>query len=254
MTDQQLVIENFQEKIEIFTHVVKGEYIEKQDFALANTKIPTDTFNILLSKTKHIENMDSIRKNIEKMRDEKYPLSAWINHQYLSDDWQLLMKEYHLHEAERNALMKRKNTMDINMENMHKLAITQVTSREDFHAYKMIFLSLFEGTLEKLALETYFERYEQVNDYEKCQMFIGQVDGVVVSTGLLINTTHSYGIYDVMTREDARGKGYGSEMFQYLLTQTKDKQKPIVLQASDDGKNIYKRFGFEEVGEIIVFE
>lgn len=42
--------------------------------------------------------------------------------------------------------------------------------------------------------------------------------------------------------------------FQYLLTQTKDKQKPIVLQASDDGKNIYKRFSFEEVGEIIVFE
>lgn len=43
-------------------------------------------------------------------------------------------------------------------------------------------------------------------------------------------------------------------MFQYILSQTKDKQKPVVLQASEDGKNIYKRFGFVDVGEIVVYE
>ncbi|MGQ0517949.1 GNAT family N-acetyltransferase, partial [Bacillus sp. D-CC] len=30
--------------------------------------------------------------------------------------------------------------------------------------------------------------------------------------------------------------------------------KPVVLQASDDGKNIYNRFGFMDVGEMVVFE
>ncbi|MNH43816.1 hypothetical protein D3C79_1058100 [compost metagenome] len=57
-----------------------------------------------------------------------------------------------------------------------------------------------------------------------------------------------------MTKDIFRGKGYGSEMFQFLLSQTIDKQKPVVLQASEDGENIYKRFGFKEVGEMIVFE
>lgn len=57
-----------------------------------------------------------------------------------------------------------------------------------------------------------------------------------------------------MTKENFQGKGLGSEMFQFLLNQTNDKEKPVVLQASDDGKNIYKRFGFIDVGEMVVFE
>jgi len=32
-----------------------------------------------------------------------------------------------------------------------------------------------------------------------------------------------------------------------------DKQKPVVLQASEERKNLYKRFGFIEVGEMVVF-
>lgn len=85
-------------------------------------------------------------------------------------------------------------------------------------------------------------------------MFIGRVGEITVSTGLLIDSKESYGIYDVMIKETFRGKGYGSEMFHYLLTQTKDKQKPVVLQASEDGKNIYTRFRFIDVGEMVVFE
>ena len=85
-------------------------------------------------------------------------------------------------------------------------------------------------------------------------MFIGRVGEITVSTGLLIDSKESYGIYDVMIKETFRGKGYGSKMFHYLLTQTKDKQKPVVLQASEDGKNIYKRFRFIDVGEMVVFE
>ncbi|MEG0386629.1 MAG: GNAT family N-acetyltransferase, partial [Solibacillus sp.] len=88
----------------------------------------------------------------------------------------------------------------------------------------------------------------------RIQMFIGRIGEITVSTGLLIDSAESYGIYDVMTKETFRSKGYGSEMFRYLLTQTTDKQKPVVLQASDDGKNIYKRFGFVDIGEMVVFE
>lgn len=100
----------------------------------------------------------------------------------------------------------------------------------------------------------YFNQFSTVHLDSQIQMFIGRIDGITLSTGLLIESEESYGIYDVMTKETARGKGCGSEMFQYLLTQTKDKQKPVVLQASDDGKNIYKHFGFEEIGEMVVFE
>lgn len=151
-------------------------------------------------------------------------------------------------------MMKLENTLHVGDRNTHQLIITPVRNGEEFHAYQEVFLSLFEGTTEKIALAQYFNIFYEEHLSSKAQMFIGRVDEVTVSTGLLIDSSDSYGIYDVMTKERSRRKGYGSEMFHYLLTQTTDKQKPVVLQASDDGQNIYKRCGFSNVGEMVVFE
>lgn len=254
IANQQLVINNLEEKLRIFTHAVSGKLIKEEDFVLANTEIPTDTFNILLPKSAHIKNASNIRSNIENMSLKEYPFSTWIDSRYLNDGWQDLMQEYDLNEAERNVMMKLENTLNVGQRKSHQLKITQVKNIEDIKAYREVFISLFEGSPEKDALEIYFNKFSEVNLSSKIQMFIGCVGEITVSTGLLIDSAESYGIYDVMTKETYRGKGYGSEMFQYLLTQTTDKQKPVVLQASDDGKNIYKRFGFIDIGEMVVFE
>ncbi|MCE4045568.1 GNAT family N-acetyltransferase [Lysinibacillus fusiformis] len=254
IANQQLVINNLEEKLRIFTHAVNGKLIKDEDFVLANTEIPTDTFNILLPKASHIKNAFNIRSSIENMSLKKYPFSTWIDSRYLNADWQDLIQEYNLKEAERNVMMKLENTLNAGQRNSHQLMITRVGNFEELKEYKEVFISLFEGTPEKDALENYFHKFSEVNLGSEIQMFIGRVGEITVSTGLLIDSKESYGIYDVMTKETFRGKGYGSEMFQYLLTQTKDKQKPVVLQASDDGKNIYKRFGFIDVGEMVVFE
>src|SRR5699024_4255423 len=107
---------------------------------------------------------------------------------------------------------------------------------------------------EQDALDNYFNKFSQIKLGPNVQMFVGCIDDMAVITGLLIESKDSYGIYDVMTKETERGKGYGSEMFQFLLSQTKDKQKPVVLQASDKRQNIYKRFEFTNDREILVFE
>lgn len=164
------------------------------------------------------------------------------------------MQEYGLKEAERNAMMKLENTLHVGQRNSQQLMVNPVSNYEEFMEYKEVFMSLFEGTPEKQALEIYFDKFSQVNAGSNFQMFIGRIGEITVCTGLLIESKGSYGIYDVMTKKTYRGKGYGSEMFQFLLNQTKDKQKPVVLQASEDGKNIYKRFGFVDVGEMVVFE
>ncbi|MFJ5766708.1 GNAT family N-acetyltransferase [Lysinibacillus sp. NPDC093210] len=254
ITNQQLVINNLEEKIRIFTHAVNGKFIEEEDFVMANTEVPTDTFNILLPKTSHINNVSNIRNSIENMSLKEYPFSTWIDSSFLNTDWQDLMQEYNLQEAERNVMMKLENTLNVGQRNSHQLMITHVRNLDELNDYKEVFISLFGGTPEKDALENYFNKFSEVNLGSEIRMFIGRVGEITVSTGLLIESKESYGIYDVMTKETFRGKGYGSEMFQYLLTQTRDKQKPVVLQASDDGKNIYKRFGFIDVGEMVVFE
>lgn len=85
--NQQLVINNLEEKIRIFTHAVNGKLIKEEDFVLANTEIPTDTFNVLLPKSSQIKNGVNIRSSIENMSLKEYPFSTWIDSRYLNAGW-----------------------------------------------------------------------------------------------------------------------------------------------------------------------
>ena len=253
-TSQQLVLDNLEEKLKLFTHAVSGQLIKEAGFVIANTEIPTDTFNMLLAKSPTIHNENHIKQGINDFIVKKHPFSTWVDANYLSNDWLQLIKEYDLKKAERNIMMKLDHTLHTGHRISNHLNITQVSNKEELLQYKEVFLSLFVGTPERDALEIYFHKFSQEKLASNARMFIGCIKEMPVATGLLIDSNNSYGIYDVMTKETFRGKGYGSEMFQFLLSQTIDKQKPVVLQASEDGKNIYKRFGFKEVGEMIVFE
>ena len=253
-TNQQLVISNFEEKLKAFAYAVSGELTSEEDFVLANTEIPTDTFNVLLAKSSNLQGTFKVRQGLDYFSKKEYPFSVWVDVEHMNDDWKNLMQAYDLKEAERNVMMKRENTLHVDQRFSNQLKITQVKNNEELLRYIEVFISLFEGTPEQDALESYFNKFSQVKLGPDVQMFIGCIDEIAVTTGLLIKGKNSYGIYDVMTKETVRGKGYGSEMFQFLLSQTKDKQKPVILQASDDGKNIYKRFGFIDVGEMVVFE
>lgn len=254
ITNQQLVINNFEVKLKVFTHAVNGKLTSEENFVIANTKVPTDTFNTLLVKSPNVKNSNKIGQELGYFTENEYPFSVWMDIKHLNGDWENLIQTYNLEEAERNSMMKLENTLHVDQRISDQLTITQVKNDQELLNYIEVFTSLFEGTPEKGALESYFNNFSQMKLGSEVQMFIGRLGEIPVSTGLLIDSKESYGIYDVMTKENFRGKGYGSEMFQYLLTQTKDKQKPVVLQASEDGKNIYKRFGFIEVGEMVVFE
>lgn len=254
ITNQQLVQNNFEEKIKIFTHAVDGEFNSDETFSVANTGVPTDTFNTLLVKSRKIKDSFKLKQKLDFFIEKHYPFSVWMDARHMSANWENILQKYNLKEAERNVMMKRENTLHVGERISNQLTITQVKSNEELLKYVDVFISLFEGSTEQDALDNYFNKFSQIKLGPNVQMFVGCIDDMAVTTGLLIESKDSYGIYDVMTKETERGKGYGSEMFQFLLSQTKDKQKPVVLQASDKGENIYKRFGFISVGEIVVFE
>lgn len=253
-TSQQLVTSNLEEKMKLFTRAVSGQIIEEAHFVIANTNIPTDTFNLLVAKSPIIHKENHLKQRINHFIVNKLPFSTWVDANYLSDDWLQLIKDCNLQEAERNMMMKLDHTLHTGPRISNYLTITEVSNKEELLQYKEVFLSLFGETAERDALEIYFHQFSQEKLASNARMFIGCIKEVPIATGLLIDSKHSYGIYDVMTKDAYRGNGYGSEMFQFLLSQTINKQKPVVLQASEDGKNIYKRFGFKEVGEMNVFE
>lgn len=96
ITDQQLVINNLEEKLKVFTHAVNGKLTNEEDFILANTEIPTDTFNLLVSKDPNIKNTSKVRQGLDYFVQKEYPFCIWMDDNHMGEDWTSLIQAYGL--------------------------------------------------------------------------------------------------------------------------------------------------------------
>ena len=77
-------------------------------------------------------------------------------------------------------------------------------------------------------------------------MLTGRVAGQAVSAAMSYRTDVAIGIYGVTTVESARGRGYASALTRALI----DPGRPASLSPSPEAESLYRRLGFEEVGEL----
>lgn len=88
------------------------------------------------------------------------------------------------------------------------------------------------------------------------KLFVGYVGAQPVTIGILFVCGNSAGIFSLLTKEDARGHGYGADMMVFLMRIAKECGcHSITLSASSDsGYRIYERLGFIKIGEFECFE
>jgi ribosomal protein S18 acetylase RimI-like enzyme len=77
-------------------------------------------------------------------------------------------------------------------------------------------------------------------------MLIGRVEGEAVAAGMSYRTDAADGIYGVTTISSARRRGYASALTRALI----DPTMPAVLSPSPEAEGLYRRLGFEQVGEL----
>jgi len=260
-SNQDLVLDNFVKKTSALPSWISGAHVNENQYVIAvDSGLPSDTFNVLiLLSVLPKDALTNVEEAICSFSDKGFPVSVWTDQRFLTDELVALLTDLGLAEAERNATMKLESDAIKTVSPMHSdlFEIKKVLHADDVRSYAAIFQSLFEGSPEKEVLIRLFDQAAaSFSAHPHQQWFIGLLDGKAVSTGCLIETDSSYGIYDVMTRQEYRGRGLGSTMFGYLLQRIKGegKEKPCVLQASSDGINIYRKAGFHEVGEMVVFE
>jgi ribosomal protein S18 acetylase RimI-like enzyme len=79
------------------------------------------------------------------------------------------------------------------------------------------------------------------------EMYVLYRNGIPVSTGMALFHANVVGIYYVATRPEYRKIGLGTEMMHQLVARAKARGYNVVtLQASPQGKNLYRRLGFNE--------
>ncbi|MEI6628404.1 MAG: GNAT family N-acetyltransferase [Alphaproteobacteria bacterium] len=103
--------------------------------------------------------------------------------------------------------------------------------------------------------------YEKIKEWmlkENEKLFVGYEQGIpVVIASLYIDRENgSAAVFNLITKEDKRGRGLGTQMMHHLLNYAKDAylNYACLLASSDSGYRIYQRLGFEELGQFDCFE
>lgn len=80
------------------------------------------------------------------------------------------------------------------------------------------------------------------------RMFLGEVDGVAVTTAVAITSGESVGVFDVATPAEHRGHGYGAAITAHAIRVGFDAgARWAWLQSSPEGFGVYERLGFRTV-------
>ena len=81
------------------------------------------------------------------------------------------------------------------------------------------------------------------------KLIVGYANEKPVAIGILFMCNNSAGIFSLITKENARGNGYGADMMLFLMKTAKDHGcHSVTLSASSDsGYRIYERIGFFKV-------
>ena len=215
--------------------------------------LPSDTYNVVVPR-EPIDAMYLRDSAITPFRAKGFPLAIWCFARSAE-----LMQTFALagfrHAESSVAMVADLTCVAADAALPHGLSIVYADGPRTMSSYGSFLADQFSGR-ERLAIGSYFEQLSAfLQLLPSLRHYVGMLGGEVVATGSLYIGSATSGIYDVITREDLRGRGIGSAMFAYLLGEAKrERHRTAVLQASDAGQGIYRRAGFVTVGEVQVFE
>ncbi|MBU7320498.1 GNAT family N-acetyltransferase [Paenibacillus oleatilyticus] len=232
---------------------------ETADFIRVDCGLPSDTFNNSVWLKEQVKPSDTslIEETVEYFNKKQYPMALWSWEDRSSCTFETL-RSLGLNEAEINiAMYADLDALQPDTNCPAELRLKEVASAREIEQYADVLASLFGESPEAANVRLYYKRVPAslLLNHSVMKLYIGTVQDDVVSTGCLIFAPDSVGIYDIATRQECRGRGFGSAMFNFLLAEArKHRAGWCVLQASPDGINIYKRSGFEPVCEVTVYE
>ncbi|WP_219375787.1 GNAT family N-acetyltransferase [Bacillus mycoides] len=260
MNYQKLLIDNFIYKTSYIARYVQGMSVKKtKNYIAVNCGLPTDTFNIItLLNSNLTEGNEELCAEIEQFNQKGFPISVWYWDSKRENTLKYELLKLRLIEAENNiAMVADLQTIHPTLDIPAGFIIQKATSPVQIQKFGETLAALFGTSAEGSNVQSYYNQISSLDlwNSDDMQLYLGLYKGDVVSVGSLVCTKDSVGIYDIATKEEMRGKGFGSTMFNFLLQEAKQlKYMYCVLQASPDGINIYEKSGFKAVGQMTVFE
>ncbi|PEJ75633.1 GNAT family N-acetyltransferase [Bacillus wiedmannii] len=260
MNYKQLLIDNFTYKTSYIARQLHGMNVkETKDYIAVDCGLPADTFNIITILNNNLtEGIEKLYKVVNNYNQKKFPMSVWFWDDRHEQTIKSELIKLGLKEAEQNIAMIADLKTIHPLINMTKgFTIQKASSSGHIKMFGETLANLFGTSEEGTNVQAFYNKTASFDlwNSENMKLYLGIFKNEVVSVGSLVCTKDSIGIYDIATKEEMRGQGFGSTMFNYLLQEAKELNvSQCVLQASPDGINIYKKAGFQSVGQMTVFE
>ena len=118
------------------------------------------------------------------------------------------------------------------------LIIKLVSNDADAKEWAEIYLKAFKY---KISEETLVNTFKDINYY------LAYYQNELVGTAILFQTNKVSGIHGVGVIPEMRKRGFAEQIMKHLINMAvENNSEYVTLQASDMGKNIYLKLGFEE--------
>ena len=139
---------------------------------------------------------------------------------------------------------------EVSREPARGLTLRPVTGEQDWSAYVDVQNDVF-NIRHDVARE--FPPYGSLSD-PRVELIVGSVDGEVVATAAVFVVDDVAGLYAIATRPEHRRRGFGAAITSYAVEAAAARgARHVALQATPDGYPLYRRLGFADIGEWVVY-
>lgn len=130
-----------------------------------------------------------------------------------------------------------------------ELEIFRVSTAAEVEELEAVSVRGFEN--ENATIEPGAVHPPEILDEPRMILWLGRVDGKPVGAAMSYRTDEAVGIFGVTTIASMRRRGYGTALTRAaMLVET---GLPCVLAPSPEGEGVYRRLGFEPVGELRIW-
>jgi hypothetical protein len=130
-----------------------------------------------------------------------------------------------------------------------ELEIVRVTTAEEVEELELVSVRGFGNEDDTIDPGTIHPA--TILDEPRMVLWLGRVEGKPVGAAMSYRTDEAVGIFGVTTIASGRRRGYGSALTRAAMLV--DSGLPSILAPSPEGEGVYRRLGFERVGELRIW-
>ncbi|MDR3179401.1 MAG: GNAT family N-acetyltransferase [Holosporaceae bacterium] len=254
---EKILENNFYEKVTFLPRLCSGMKVaDGEAISFVDASVSSDTFNVACLRDKQKLSEDDVKKMMEHYAKKNMPFALWVGPQNFDEKIEEILLSANLKCVE-SELSMAANIQNVIMKfkEIEGLVTKEVSNITEFEDYGFVMASVFDPFDEEAI--AFYKKISASYDVknEKYKMFVGYMHNEPAAICCSVVSDENFGgIYDIVTNPKFQRKGLGTYMTSVAIKNLIAVGCKIVgMQASDDGRHVYQKMGFESFGAFRVY-